>query len=314
MSIDLNFRPASYADFDDPVALTLNGIKGQMRREMVRDMLSADGDKREACDAVLGPVEDDILGEHASEGFVEGMNRSCGPSWMGGEYLPDLVERETEIARIVLASVTMDVFSVRACLVEGGYRYSIMDEYGTEFVVRPKTSRAPLTLDGLVNLIDTADGHGLESHGRSLVDVWWWQQWEHGYSPEECTDFAWVESEQYPELAAYYEERARQWRIARTRGRIQRCESEIQRVIENWRTANPFGPGMGGAMGHAAYKVRISTLEGFLRDTVAREGAMPCGLHTLEYQFCGPEVRTFSVNFDRLPKEARAFRVEKKNR
>ena len=78
----------------------------------------------------------------------------------------------------------------------------------------------------------------------------------------------------------------------------QGCESEIQRVIENWKTAHPFGPGMGGVIGHAAYKVRISTLEGFLRDTVAREGAMPVGLHTLEYEFCGPEVRTFSVNFD----------------
>ena len=85
--------------------------------------------------------------------------------------------------------------------------------------------------------------------------------------------------------------------IARTKD-SQGCESEIQRVIENWRTAHPFGPGMGGAIGHAAYKVRISTLEGFLRDTVAREGAMPVGLHTLEYEFCGPEVRTFSVNFD----------------
>ena len=42
MSIDLNFRPTSYADFDDPVSLALNGIKGQMRREMVRDMLTAE--------------------------------------------------------------------------------------------------------------------------------------------------------------------------------------------------------------------------------------------------------------------------------
>ena len=182
-----------------------------------------------------------------------------------------------------------------------------MDEYGTEFVVRPQTSRAPLTLGGLVNLIDTADGHGLESDGRSLGDVWWWQQWEHGYTPEECTAFAWVESEQYPELAAYYKERARQWRIARTRECMQRCESEIQRVIENWKTAHPFGPGCGGAMGHAAYKVRISTLEGFLRDTVAREGAMPFGLHTLEYHFCGSH--TFSVDFDRLPKEAQWAQV-----
>ena len=41
MSINLDFRPASYTDFDDPVSLVTNGIKGQMRREMARDMLTA---------------------------------------------------------------------------------------------------------------------------------------------------------------------------------------------------------------------------------------------------------------------------------
>jgi hypothetical protein len=46
MSINLNFRPTSYADLDNPVALNLNGIKGQMRREMVRDMLTAEGENR----------------------------------------------------------------------------------------------------------------------------------------------------------------------------------------------------------------------------------------------------------------------------
>ena len=33
---ELKWRPGSYADFDDPVALVLNGIRGQMRREMAR--------------------------------------------------------------------------------------------------------------------------------------------------------------------------------------------------------------------------------------------------------------------------------------
>ena len=63
MTIDLNFRPASYADFDNPVALALNGIEGQMRRTMARDMLLAEGDQREHYDAVLGPIDDEILSE-----------------------------------------------------------------------------------------------------------------------------------------------------------------------------------------------------------------------------------------------------------
>lgn len=215
MSIDLHARPTTYADFDDPIALALNGIKGQMRREMVRDMLSAEGDQRAAYDAVLGPIEDDILSESSSEAFISTRNRALGPSWMGGEYLPDLEGREVEIARVVLASVTMDVFSVRARFVDGGYRYSMTDEYATDFTVTPSESHEPLTLIELARLIDTADSQDLEQYGYSFVETWWQQQWEYRHSPEECTRFAWVESEQYPELGAYYEERARQWRSAR---------------------------------------------------------------------------------------------------
>jgi hypothetical protein len=216
MSIDLNFRPTSYADFDDPVSLALNGIKGQMRREMARDMLTAEGEQRAVYDAVLGPIDEEVLRECASTEFTDNLNHAFGPSWMGGEYLPDLMSRELEIARIVLASVTMDVISVRAKLCSSRYHYSIRDEYETEFTVRPETSQAPLTLGALIGLIDTADGQDLATDGCSLVDAWWWQQWEYGqHSPQECTDFAWAESEQYPKLADYFEERARQWRIAR---------------------------------------------------------------------------------------------------
>ena len=129
MSIDLKFRPTSYADFDGPVSLTLNGIKGQMRREMTRDMLTAEGEERAVYDALLGPIDDEVLSARASAEFTQNLNHSFGPSWMGGEYLPDLAGREVEIARIVLASVTMDVFSVRARLRSGRYHYSIKDEY-----------------------------------------------------------------------------------------------------------------------------------------------------------------------------------------
>ena len=93
-------------------------------------MLLAEGDQREHYDAVLGPIDDEILSERASEEFLQRSNATLGPSWMGGEYLPDLEGREVEIARVVLASVTMDVFSLRARLLpDGGYGYRMVDEY-----------------------------------------------------------------------------------------------------------------------------------------------------------------------------------------
>ena len=186
---------------------------------MVRDMLTAEGEKREAYDALLGPIEDEVLEERAGDAFVRSLNLLHGPSWLGGEYLPDLSEREVEIARVVLASTTMDVFSVRACLIDGGYAYRVVDEYATRFRVTPGTSTRPLTLGELVALLDGIEREELEPDGRPFVEAWWWQQWESGDGPEECTAFAWVESEQYPGLGAYYGERARAWQLARARER-----------------------------------------------------------------------------------------------
>ena len=221
MSIDLNYRPTSYADFDDPVALALNGIKGQMRREMARDMLEADGEKRAVYDALLGTIEDRILEESSPEESIQALNRVHGPWWMGGEYLPTLAGREVEIARIVLRSTLMDVFSIRARRADRGYRYSMEDEYETEFRMLPAESDRTLMLSELIGLIDTAEGH-LTKPGRwSFVEGWWWQEWNSGCDrpPEECTAFAWVESEQYPQLGDHYKERARLWRIDRVRER-----------------------------------------------------------------------------------------------
>lgn len=215
MSIDLEFRPESYADFDDPIDLAVNGIKGQLRREMVRDMLSAEGEYREVVDRVLGPIEQEILEEKAPEGFTGDLTRVHGPQWMGGEYLPDHLLREVEIARIVLQSSTMDVFSVRARPVRDGYRYRIVDEYDSEFRVEPEHSKRPLTLGQLIHMLETAESSGLSNGGAGLVECWWWQQWEFGYPAGECTSFASVESEQYPGLAEVYAERAVEWEAAR---------------------------------------------------------------------------------------------------
>lgn len=174
-AIDLDFRPEHYGDFDDPVALALNGLKGQMRREMVRDVLEAQGEQREHYDAVLGSLEDDLLEERAPEAFTHGITSIFGPRWMGGEYLPDMRAGEVEITRVVLASATMDVMSVRARWRGGRYHYTIVDEYQKEYWVRPRTSRRPLTLAQLIGLIDHAEGEDLELSGHSFVEAWWWQ-------------------------------------------------------------------------------------------------------------------------------------------
>ncbi|TVP60379.1 MAG: hypothetical protein EA351_00710 [Gemmatimonadales bacterium] len=203
--VDLDFRPASYTDFGDPVAVALNGISGQMRREMVRDMLTSVGAERTVQDALLGPIEPDILEERASEAFRSTMSYLGGPTWMGGEYLPPLLPQEVEIARIILRSSTMDVSAVRARWSGGRYHYRMVDEYDTDLELDQKTSRRPLTLGRLIELLESAEA----------VTQWWEQQWGYGDPPSECTAFATVESEIYPGLAVWYAARAAAWEALR---------------------------------------------------------------------------------------------------
>ena len=44
------------------------------------------------------------------------------------EYLPDLMENEVAIARITIASITLDVTSVYARLGKNRIRYRVVDE------------------------------------------------------------------------------------------------------------------------------------------------------------------------------------------
>ena len=227
MSIDLKWRPESYGDFHDPVALALNGIQGQMRREMVRDMLTAEGEQREFYDNVLGSIDPDILKERADEQFIYRMSSFGSPVWMGGEYLPEVSSGEVEIARIVLPLSTLgDVISVRARFRSGRYRYWVVDEYESEFDIRRKSSIRPLTLGQLIDLIQTGSQPDYIYNGNGLIEGYWNGELQDGAGPgalEECVRFAHVESDHYPELATWYEERGRQWRIELVRERMEEC-------------------------------------------------------------------------------------------
>jgi len=214
MTIDLDLRPASYGDFSDPVTLALNGVQGQRRREMIRDILTARGDTRELYDELLGSLDPGLLGEKAEAGFVSALSSFAGPSWMGGEFLPPLLPGEVEIARVVLASATMDVLSLRAWWTGSGYHYRMVDEYEGAFTLRQQTSRETLRLREVIRILETADEGGA-MRGYGVVRAWWHQQWEFGDDPEDCTAFAWVESDLYPQLPEWYEELGASWRAAR---------------------------------------------------------------------------------------------------
>jgi hypothetical protein len=77
---------------------------------------------------------------------------------MGGEYLPDKVNDEIEIARITLNSTTQDVTSVYASLRENQIYYRVVDEYegGTLSEEIEALTKTPMTLAELTDFFLTA--------------------------------------------------------------------------------------------------------------------------------------------------------------
>ncbi len=196
---NMDFRPESYWPDGDETAGVISGVMGQMRRQMIRDLLASGV-----------AIEDALLGEQLSE-RTSGLLESIDPRWMGGEYLPPLRAGEVEIARIVLNSTTWDVYSVRARRRAKRIAYRIVDEYAGVWHLKRQTSSRPLSMREIVHLIDTATVDGSDS--QDLTD---WLREGCG-DPEDAVGFVTVESEIYPELEAYYAAKAEAW-LERVRG------------------------------------------------------------------------------------------------
>jgi hypothetical protein len=157
-------------------------------------------------DAELGPIDSELLEDALSDAQRTSLVR-IAPSFMGGEYLPDYASGEVEIARVVLESVTRDVYSVRVRRGRPGarLRYRLVDEYESTFVVEPASSRQPLSLRALIYLIDTAQSDAVETLGASFPEGFLAWQRENGERVD--ASIVGVESAHYPELGSYYQQR-----------------------------------------------------------------------------------------------------------
>jgi len=139
------------------------------------------------------------------------------PAFMGGEYLPEMLDTEVEIARITIASVTQDVTSVFARRAKHRICYRVVDEYegGTLCSRAARTSVRPLTLGDLEAFFNGA---------WSIFDVLAMNFHDRGYDREAMRDFVvGVESEFYPQISRLYELRIEGWGAARRAELAAKC-------------------------------------------------------------------------------------------
>ena len=183
-NIDYQFRPKSYWEFSNPLEAILATIKGTERRRMIRAFWEA---------GKIEDVPDEALQESLSDQDRAQWGR-LHPSFMGGEYLPNLEPDQIEIARIELKSTMADTISVRARKDGTAICYSIIDEYESEFRITPQQTLEPLTLWQLICLIDSATDQ--DSNGIAVVER----------NREFGDDFAQVVSSFYPDVSRHYEQ------------------------------------------------------------------------------------------------------------
>ena len=196
--IDYTFRPESYWLDSTVLQSLLRDVKGVQRRKMIVDYYE---------NGTIDQLEDTLLQASLSEDQRKRFGL-IHPSFMGGEYLPDCIVGETEIARIELESTLADVTSIRAKREGKEYRYSVVDEHGDTYSLQTETSELPFSLDELVDFIDYTEQNGGWSGGLSLC---YNISNADSLSRERLRHFTRISSEIYPHLEDHYENVFSDW-------------------------------------------------------------------------------------------------------
>lgn len=168
--LDLDYRPQSYFWADEIGVLLTSQIKGAQRKALyerfVRDGSEEDIDEL-LSKPKLSDQERDFIGK-------------IHPSLMGGEYLPESLAGEVEIARITINSTTQDVTSVFASPRENEIYYRVVDEYDGETLTEMSEiiTQMPMILKEMTDfflnawpLLDVLESNFFEANAYDPEDV-----------------------------------------------------------------------------------------------------------------------------------------------
>ena len=198
---DLKFSPQSYWGPQDLKAHFGSRIKGELRRKAAIKELD------------LGIADEGMLKSSLEKDERTAVG-SVHPWFMGGEYLSDLHSNEVEIARVVLESTTMDVISIRARHTKDRIKYRVDDEYDSEYGFSPKSSKRPLSLGQIINIVEEMTLDGQSSSPSAYRDS---QEPDDAEDIRRLESFVSVSSEFYPDLQPWFEKDAEIWVETRLR-------------------------------------------------------------------------------------------------
>ena len=139
-----------FAPAPTPEEEVLRRIKGTYRREFISRAIAEDGLETippQWIEHSLGPVFQNVLGRQ-------------NPACRGGEDLPDLQDREVEIARLTLVNaVHGEVTSLRARPApdSDAILLRMVDEYENDFTLPKDSVDSPLTDEEVLNIFREAE-------------------------------------------------------------------------------------------------------------------------------------------------------------
>ena len=195
--IKYSFRPDNYWYDETVLQAILRNVKGTERRKMIKVFYER---------GVFQELEETFTKTSLTDEERKGL-ANIHPMFMGGEYLPEYVNDETEIARIELRSTLADVISIRAKTDGDDISYSVVDEYDeSEFGLPFDTSIGPLARGELIEFIDGVGFNGglgvAACHNESNA--------EH-MDREDLVNFTTVNSDIYTELETHYDHVFKEW-------------------------------------------------------------------------------------------------------
>jgi hypothetical protein len=280
-NFNLEFRPIYFGPEDLKKHFGAR-VKGELRRQAAMDMADS------------GNFDEKVMSSELNDDHRQAVG-AVHPWLMGGEYLPDFMNAEVEIARVTLASTTMDVTSIRAQRSDGCYDYRIVDEYENEFDFEPKSSETPLSMKELIRIIDECE---LVTGPRNM-------NLEGGCTPEEIYNFATVTSVFYPELVTYYTDANEDWLENKKREDVEDEERyERESRIEAERREKILAPyqeriatyvlGFSDERlrypGGGSYGTLRSWAERFIEEYLLAHGELPRGEHYITVKgYSGPK-------------------------